>query len=163
MSAKRLDTRRSRSATFLLDENIYSETLAVRLRETPGWTVEIHPDHLERSTPDDVVARFCGDKGWGLITSDEMRFTPSTKIEIVRGNVRVFKVCGRKVTHYTEIVAALVIAQPRMLEIMHKNRLAISAHIHANGDVRIATTFNDVIPPNLTPSQLRTFRKFGRA
>jgi len=90
-----------------------------------------------------------------------MRYTEETKRVIVAGKVRVFKVITHEKTHYMHMVSALVIAQTRMLEIMHKNKLACSSHVYANGEVAIVSQFGDV-PPNLTPGQRATFLKYGR-
>ena len=161
MSAKRLNTRRSRHASFLLDENIQSDTLAIRLREIPGWDIQLHADHLQPSTSDADVVALCSENSWGLITIDEMRYTDDTKRAMVQGNVRLFKVITHERTHYMHIVASLVIAQARMLEIMHKNKFACCAHVYTNGDVSIVSRFAD-IPPGLTPQQQKTYLKFGK-
>lgn len=67
---------------------------------------------------------------------------------------------NRSVTHHMQIVSSMVIAQRRMLEIMHKNRHACCSHVYANGDAAIVSRFAD-IPPGLTPKQQKTFLKFG--
>ena len=121
----------------------------------------MHADHLKAGASDEEVVTLCGQKHWGVLTFDEMRYTEDTKRAIKRWNTRVFKVVTHEETHYTRIVSALVVGQARMLEIMHKNRLACCAHVHSNGDVVIVTQFGD-IPPGLTPQQTETFLKFGR-
>ena len=59
------------------------------------------------------------------------------------------------------IVSVLVIAQRSMVEMMHKNRLACCAHVYTNGTVSITSRFAD-IPPDLTPSQQRTYLRYGK-
>jgi hypothetical protein len=57
-------------------------------------------------------------------------------------------------------VAALLIGQPDMIDIMHKNKQTCCAHVYRDGKAKIVSHFADV-PPNLTRSQRKTFLKYG--
>ena len=50
----------------------------VLLRTVRQWTIELHIDHLPAGADDDEVVKLCGQKGFTLVTCDEMRYTPET-------------------------------------------------------------------------------------
>ncbi len=155
--------RRNRECVVFLDENMSSLDTAAALRELMGWTVELHLDHLPRGASDVDVVTFCGERGWAVITSDEMRYTPETKIAITRHHTRIFKVIGHRDTHGREIIAALVLARRKIIEILIKNKTALCAHVRQNGDVKIMTRFEEAFGTvqEMSESQLRTLRKYG--
>jgi hypothetical protein len=161
MSETLFDTpqRRKRPRTFLLDENICGPAVVTPLRELKGWRIESHRSHLAPSTADFDVVGLCGKNKWTLITTDEMRYTPETKLAMVAWNVCLFKVITRKETHYLQIVSALIASRDRMFELLAKNSAsAFCAHVQLGGDVNVMKTFDEF---KLTDSQCRTIRKYG--
>jgi hypothetical protein len=152
---------RSRPCVLLLDENMSSLLIAEQLRKLEGWDIQLHDSHLDRGAADHAVVDLCGRNHWGLVTCDDMRYTPETKVAMVEQRVRIFKVvCGRE-THVIRITAALIGARLKMIALMKKTQIAMCAHIQLNGHVVVRNYFDDVIA-TMTPSQRKTFLKFGR-
>jgi hypothetical protein len=161
MSETPSDTQqRRRGCVLLLDENINSLTVAETLRKLTGWTIELHSDHFERGADDAAVVAFCGQRGWALVTCDEMRYTPETKAAIEENKTRVLKVIVNKETHGVEIAASLVLARERIIRFLKANRAAVVAHIRRDGTIGAVTRF-EAPRLDLTSSQKRTARKFG--
>jgi hypothetical protein len=152
---------RSRECVVFLDENMSSPEIAEILRQLDGWRIEIHLDHLTPGTSDEDVANFCGPRGWAVVTCDDMRYTPETKLAMLQQHVRVFKVVRHDDTHGLELAAALVTARKSIIGMMRKNRTAMCAHVRLNGDVNVVRYFDDVAL-SLSPSQLKTYRKYGK-
>jgi hypothetical protein len=161
MSETLFDTpqRRKRPTTFLLDENVCGARIVSPLRELKGWRIETHRDHLERGAADFDVVGLCGKHRWTLITTDEMRYTPETKLAMVAWNVCSFKVITRRETHHLQIVSALIASRERLFDLLAKRwESAFCAHVQLGGDVNVMATFDEF---NLTDSQRRTIRKYG--
>lgn len=151
--------RRRRSSTFLMDENVCGPLIVSPLRELRGWRIESHRDHLKRAAPDFNVVGVCGKQRWTLITTDEMRYTPETKLAMVAWNVCSFKVITRKETHHLQIVSALVASRDRMFALLAKHwDRPFCAHVQLGGAVNVMTLFDEF---RLTESQCKTIRKYG--
>jgi hypothetical protein len=152
--------RKRDECVLLLDENVSSITVAEILSKVPDWTIELHSNHFERGASDAEVAEYCGQRGWALVTCDDMRYTPETKRAIAANNVRVLKVVVKKKTLGVEIAASLVIAREKILGFLKKNRTAVVVHIQKDGSLQVMNRFEEPMKP-LTASQQRTARKFG--
>lgn len=161
MSETLFDTpqRRKRPSIFLMDENVCGATVISPLRELKGWRIESHRDHLTRGAADFDVVGTCGKNRWTLITTDDMRYTPETKLAMVAWNVCSFKVIIRKETHHLQIVSALVAGRDRIFDLLSKHwNQPFCAHVQLGGAVKVMTTFNEF---KLTESQRKTIRKYG--
>lgn len=151
---------RKDDCVLMLDENRCSQIISDPLNRLTGWTIERFKSHLKKGTEDDKVVAFCGERGWGLISTDDMRYTPETQLAIVAYDVRVFKVVVRKNTAFTEIMASLVLGRAEIQDIMRRERKALVAHVRRKGDVQIMTRLEHVRAA-YSESQLRTARKYG--
>jgi hypothetical protein len=161
MSETLFDTpqRRKRQLVFLMDENVCGPSIVSLLREIRGWRIESHRDHLPRGASDFDVVGACGKNRWTLITTDEMRYTPETKLAMVAWDVCSFKVITRKETHFLQIVSALVASRERMFDLLSTHKPGpFCAHVQLGGVVNIMTTFDEF---TLTESQRKTIRKYG--
>lgn len=161
MSEKLFDTRqrRNRPLVFLMDENVCGAAIVPYLREIKGWKIESHRDHLPRGASDFDVVGKCGRNGWTLITSDEMRYTPETKLAMVAWNVCSFKVINRRDTHSLQIVSALIAGKDRIISLLAKHwKDPFCAHVQLGGAVTVMTLFENI---RLTDSQRKTIRKYG--
>lgn len=161
MSEKLFDTRqrRKRPLVLLMDENVCGPSIVAPLREIRGWRIESHRDHLKRSASDFEVVGLCGKNNWTLVTTDEMRYTPETKLAMVAWNVCSFKVIQRRETHGLQIVAALIAGKERMLTLLARNATdPFCAHVQLAGTVNIRSRFEEF---TLTESQRRTIRRLG--
>jgi hypothetical protein len=161
MSETLFDTpqRRKRSSVFMMDENVCGPLIVAPLRELKGWRIESHRDHLPRGAADFAVVGTCGKNGWTLITTDDMRYTPETKLALVAWNVCSFKVIIRKETHHLQIISALVAGRDRIFDLLSKHRdQPFCAHVQLGGAVNVMTTFKEF---QLTESQRKTIRKYG--
>lgn len=162
MSEMRSDTRRrSDIPRLLLDENLSSNSVAVPLRRLPGWIIELHQDHLPRGASDREVAEFCGRQGWAIVTCDDMRYTPETKIAMARFSARVFKVVVNRETHGMHIVSSLVSAREAILKMLRADNGPFCAHVRRSGAVKVMTRLDEIVG-QMTDAQKRTFKKFGR-
>lgn len=142
-----------------MDENVCGAAIVSFLREIRGWRIETHRDHLKRRTPDFGVIGFCGKNRWSLITIDDMRYTPETKLAMVAWDVCSFKVVTRRETHALQIVSALVAGKDKMLAMLTKHPdQPFCAHVQLSGDVTLSKTFDQY---QLTESQRRTIRRYG--
>lgn len=159
MSGKRPATPRNRVAGFLLDENISSDSIAIELRKLRGWRIEMHQDHFDPGAEDVRVVTLCAQKGWGLLTCDDMRYSHETSRAIFQGGVKVFKVITHRETHGVQMSSAIVVAQQRLLKYMATPG-ALCAHIRMDGSVHLMTTFSDYA--KLTPAQTKTFKRMGK-
>lgn len=90
-----------------------------------------------------------------------MRYTPETKMAIVRGNVHVFKLITHKYTHSLNMLADLVHAKPRMLILRGDNPSApFCAHIQKGGKINVVTRFEEYRDElRHSESRLRTMRR----
>lgn len=165
MSETPSNTRESRKrrdgCCLLLDENICTPIIAEPLRRLAQWKIEIHRDHLPAGAPDPEVVTYCGERGWGLITCDDMRHCPDTVRAIIKYQVGVFRVILRKEMHGVRIMSSLVQAQPAVIKQFHHNRAAFWSHILSDGDTRVVSRFDEALA-GLTESQRKTFARYGR-
>lgn len=163
MSEKPSDTKppRSKGYGLLLDENLSSPLILDPLNRLPGWTIHNHGAYLAKGTPDDDVAAFCGPHRLGLITLDDMRYTPKTMLALYAFKVRVFKVVRHKHTSFTQLQAALIIGRDRIVDIMRTERDAVFAHVQLKGHVTVMNRFEQY--KRLTESQLKTIRKYYKS
>ena len=101
----------------------------------------------------------CGKKRWTLITTDDMRYTPETKLAMVAWNVSSFKVITRKETHHLQIVSALYVAgRDKIFGLLSSHaHQPFCAHVHLTGAVTVMTTFKEF---DLTASQCKTIRRY---
>ena len=136
-----------------------SVTIADTLRKASGWTIELATDHFKDGAGDADIATYCGERGWALVTCDEMRYTPETKKAIVNSSVRVLKVVSKQ-RQGIEIAASLVLARERIVGFLKKNKSAVVCHIHKDGTLHPMERFEDAAT-TLTDSQKRTARKYG--
>jgi hypothetical protein len=161
MSETLFDTpqRRKRPTIFLMDENVCGPLIVAPLRDLKGWRIETHRDHLPRGAADFTVVGTCGKNRWTLITTDDMRYTPETKLAMVAWNVPSFKVITRKETHHLQIISALVAGREKIFDLLAKHaERAFCAHVQLGGAVSVMTFFDDC---RLTDSQSKTIRRYG--
>ena len=90
-----------------------------------------------------------------------MRYTPESKLAIVRGNVHVFKLITHKYSHSLTMLADLIHAKPQMLVLRGDNRASpFCAHIQKGGRINLVTRFEEYRDElRLSESRLRTMRR----
>ena len=97
------------------------------------------------------------------MTIDELRYTLETKVALVRGRVKVFKLITHRKTHIMHLLGALLVAQQEMLDVMAQEDEALCAHIRKNGRLHVATRFEEYRHiARLSESQRRTLARLGR-
>lgn len=162
MSGKPSDTKpRSSGYGLLLDENTSSPLILDPCNRLRGWTIHAHGLYLDKGTPDDEVAAFCGPLRLGLITLDDMRYTPKTMLALYAFKVRVFKLVRHSDTPFTELQAALIVARKRIIDIMETEQKAVIAHVQLKGHVTVMDRFDRF--RHLKESKLKTFRKYYKS
>lgn len=143
----------------MMDENVCGPAIVPYLREIKGWRIESHRDYLKRGASDIEVISECGRRSWSLITSDDMRYTPETKMAMVAWNVCSFKVVTRRQTHSLQIVSALIAGKDQILALLEKHwSEPFCAHVQLRGAVNVMTQFDEF---NLSTSQRKTIRRYG--
>jgi hypothetical protein len=142
-----------------MDENVCGPLIVGPLRDLKGWRIESHRDHLERGAADFAVVGTCGRNRWTLITTDDMRYTPETKLAMVAWNVASFKVITRRETHHLQIISALVAGRDKIFDLLSTYAAEpFCAHVLLGGTVTVMTRFQEF---SLTASQRKTIRRYG--
>jgi hypothetical protein len=107
--------------------------------------VEIHKDHFESRSQDDVWPPEVGRRGWAVITKDE-RFR-SRQIEIaalLKSGSPAFVLSSGNTTGPAN-AQAILSAMPQMLALIDKQPAPFIAQISATGILKIVLTRSDLI------------------
>lgn len=162
MSEKPSDTKpRNKGCGLLLDENTNSPLIIDPCNRMRGWEIHSHGAYLPKGASDEEVAAFCGPRRWGLITLDDMRYSPKTVLVLYAFRVRVFKLVRHKDTPFTELQAALIVARKRIIEIMRTEPDALFAHVQLKGHVTVMNRLEQY--RRIPESQLKTVRKYYKS
>jgi PIN like domain len=107
--------------------------------------VEIHKDHFESRSRDDVWLPEVGRRGWAVITKDE-RFR-SRQIEIaalLKSRSPAFVLSSGNTTGI-ENASAILIAMPQMLKLIARQPPPFIAKISAAGTLKVVLTQGDLL------------------
>lgn len=110
-----------------------------------GELVEVHDDHFDQDTADEIWLREAGRRGWIVLTKD--RHIRSNQIEVaalLEADVPCFSLLSAELTG-AEMGSAFLAAMPSIKRFVAKFSSSFLATVSASGNVSLLLRYSDIV------------------
>jgi hypothetical protein len=119
--------------TFFADRNL-GRTFPDILRKA-GISVEVHDDHFDPDTPDQVWLRAVGRRKWFALTHDSrIRYRPNERDAVLAARVGLFVLVGRAA--HLDLAHNFVATAPVVYRFIQRHEPPFVAKVHRPGPSR---------------------------
>jgi hypothetical protein len=132
-----------------VDRSLGSRTVAKVLRDA-GYAVEIHDDHFEQDTADDVWLRAIGRRNWVVLSKDDYIRRRAAEIGAIRAASVCIFVLGRGNLTGQQMAEAFVKAMPQIERVLSKYRPPLVCTVSCAGSVQVFETADSRKEPPVT-------------